>query len=99
LYILYKDLKRDVSRTTTDQFLKALVKLLVLGFSECITKEKEQWQICSDMNLVKLRERLAFDMTDQRLLFDPFQIDDIYFKITPQGRIEEKKKIYDSYYP
>ena len=98
LFILYADTKRDIRGTTLDQILKALVKLLGMGLSECLIKNGGKWQKCENLTLSDLKRRFEGQSEEDKLKY-PIHTDEYYFKITAKGKLEEAKKIYDAYYP
>ncbi len=98
LFILYADTKRDIDGTTLDLVLKALLKLVDLGFSECIIHDGEKWKSYRHLTLPDLKKRFEGQTEEEQVEY-PMHTDEYYFKITEKGRKEEAKEIYDSYYP
>jgi hypothetical protein len=97
LFILYADTKRDIKGTTLDIILTALIRLIYLGFSDCLQEKEGKWQICENITLNDLKKRFEGQSDDEQLKY-PIHINEYYFKITQKGEEEENRDIYDSYY-
>jgi hypothetical protein len=99
LFILYADTKRDLPEFTLDDILYALVKLINLGYSQCIQKnEEENWSQCNNITFNILRNRFQGQSEKESMEY-PKHMNEYYFKITDIGREEEAKEIYSQYYP
>jgi hypothetical protein len=102
LFILYADTIRNYEGATLDLVLESLIKLINLGFSECLIKEEEdekgKWQICSKLTIEDLMKRFEGQSEGEKIKY-PSHTNEYYFQITDKGRKEEAKKIYDPYYP
>jgi len=98
LFILYADTIRDIEGTTLDLVLRALVKLVNLGFSRCILEEEGELRPYKKPTFNELKRR--FDgLSEEEKKEYPMNRPEYYFEITEKGRVEEAKEIYDAYYP
>lgn len=98
LFVLYSDTIKYMPNITLHQILNALIKLLEMGFSECMVNKDGKWQECQNITIKDLEERFKGDKFSNNFIYDPVYANDYYFRITSKGRLEERKKIYDSYY-
>jgi len=97
LFILYADTKRDIRGASLDLVLEALMKLIDIGFSECIINRRGRWQQIKNLTLNDLKQRFESQSEEEKLQY-PKHTNEYYFKITENGRIEEAKEIYKTYY-
>ena len=98
LFVLYAEARRDIEEATLDLVLEALIKLVDMGFSECIIKKGASWQPCEALTLNDLKQRFEGQTEEEKLEY-PMHTNEYYFRITEKGRLEEDKDIYDAYYP
>jgi hypothetical protein len=102
LFVLLADTIRDIKGATLDLVLESLIKLINLGFSECIIKEDEdekgRWKACNNLTIDDLMKRFEGQSEEEKLKY-PKHTNEYYFRITDKGRKEESNKAYDSYYP
>ena len=99
LFTLYSDTSRDVKGATLNLVLQALIKLINLGYSQCIRNNEEgTWYPCNNVTLGDLKKRFEGQSEEEKKQY-PMHVNEYYFQLTDQGRIEEAKDIYDSYYP
>jgi hypothetical protein len=98
LFILYAETSRDIEGTTLDLVLQALLKLVDMGFSQCLLGVEGKWEPCHKLTLKDLRLRFAGQSEEEQKEY-PMHVDEYYFKATDQGKVEEAKAIYDVYYP
>jgi len=101
LFILVSDTMRDCKEATIELILSSLLRLIELGFSECIRKEGEDeqgsWKPCNTLTIKDLTKRFEGQSETEKLKY-PSHTNEYYFRITEAGRKEERKSIYDSYY-
>jgi len=100
LLVLYNDIcNRDIVLATINQISRALAKLLKLGLSECFWVTVDgKWEKCSQISFQDLEKHIKNYTPEENASHQSILISDYYFKITQQGRLEETKKEYDSYY-
>jgi hypothetical protein len=97
LFILYADTKRDIEGVTLNDVIQSLMRLVDLGFSECIVHEDGKWNLYKNITTTKLHKRFKGQSEEERIKY-PMHTDEYYFRITPKGRIEEEKEAYNQYY-
>jgi hypothetical protein len=99
LFVLYNEIRKSIPRITISLVSKALIKLVNMGFLECFWVTKEKWLKCKSITLNDIEERIKSLTDEENEQYQSIIIDDYYFKITKQGKLEEAKEIYNSYYP
>jgi hypothetical protein len=97
LYALYADTNRDIEGATLALVLKALLKLVSMGFSKCLLNKDGELKPYKKLTLDDLRRRFASLSEEKRRKYP--NVPEYFFEITEKGRIEEAKEIYDAYYP
>jgi hypothetical protein len=98
LFILYADTNRDIEGATLDSILQALVKLVNLGYSQCMKNKEGKWQLCKTLTFEDLKNRFEGQSEEEKKQY-PMHVNEYYFEATEQGRTEEAKEIYNAYYP
>jgi hypothetical protein len=100
LYVLYSDMIRwGVSGADLESVLLALVKLVSLGFAKCFFdygeggKRKE----CNSLSIQDLLKHCS-GRTEDELREYPLDSGEYEFEVTPEGRKEANKEIYQKYY-
>ena len=97
-YTLYAGTIRDVEGATLDLVLQALIKLVSLGYTQCIRNEEGTWVPCNNVTFEDLKNRFEGQSEEEKKQY-PMHVNEYYFQITDKGRAEEAKDIYDAYYP
>ena len=98
LFVLYAEARRYIEEATLDLVLEALIKLVDMGFSECIIERGGSLKPYEALTLNDLKQRFEGQTEEEKLEY-PMHTHEYYFKITEKGRLEEAKDIYDAYYP
>jgi hypothetical protein len=96
--VLYLETKRDFGNISVEIFTDALLKIKNLGFSDIGKLINQKWNRCLNINKILLEKYLVSDKHPDKSTISSLSPDDYYVAITPKGKIEESKKIYDIYY-
>jgi len=99
LLVLYNDITKDMPGITINQISNSLNRLLNMGFSKCYFVTKGKWSVCKTNNSRDIEAHIRSYTHEENVNYQSIIIDDYYFEITQEGKIEAAKTIYDAYYP
>jgi len=97
-YVIYRLTMDEIEEATLDSIIAALIKLIDMEFVNCFIDFHGR-KPCENLTEEHLKLHCA-SRADKELREYPFDINWEYeFHVTKKGRAEERKDIYNEYYP